>query len=186
MATCFNVLAITLVNRRESGLLKRLRLSPLPAWIFLAGFVANAFVVTLLQVVVLLLVGRLAYNVPLPHHLPALVLAIALGTIAFTAIGIAASTLVPNQDAAGPLLSIVFFVLLFLSGLWFPLRPHSALARISAWFPVRDLVVAAFAPYDPRRRTNPYAWRYLASLALWGAAGVVVGARRFRWEPRRH
>jgi len=30
MAACFNVLAITMVNRREMGLLKRLRLSPLP------------------------------------------------------------------------------------------------------------------------------------------------------------
>lgn len=185
MATCFNVLAITLVNRRETGLLKRLRLSPLPTWIFLAGFVANALVVTALQVVVLLVVGQVAYNVSLPPHVGALVVAVVVGAVAFTAIGIAVSTLVPNQDAAGPILSIVFFVLLFLSGLWFPLRPHSALARISAWFPVRDLIVATFAPYDRRHGVNPYAWRYLGYLALWGVGATFVAARRFRWEPRR-
>jgi len=32
MAACFNILAIALVNRRELGLLKRLRLSPVPTW----------------------------------------------------------------------------------------------------------------------------------------------------------
>jgi ABC-2 type transport system permease protein len=185
MATCFNVLAITLVNRRESGLLKRLRLSPLPTSIFLAAFVANAFVVTAIQVVLLLAVGRLFYDVSLPANLGAVALAVAVGVFAFTALGIAASTLVPNQDAAGPVLSIVFFVLLFLSGLWFPLRPGSALARISAWFPVRDLMVAMFSPYDPRQNTSPYAWRELGYLLLWGTAAVIVGARRFRWEPRR-
>jgi ABC-2 type transport system permease protein len=185
MATCFNVLAITLVNRRETGLLKRLRLSPLPTSIFLAGFVANAFVVTAIQVVLLLAVGRVAYDVAFPADLGAVVLAVAVGVFAFTALGIAASTLVPNQDAAGPILSIVFFVLLFLSGLWFPLRPGSALARVSAWFPVRDLMIAMFSPYDPRRQTSPYAWRELGYLVLWGTGAVIVAARRFRWEPRR-
>jgi len=186
MATCFNVLAITVVNRREAGLLKRLRLSPLPPWIFLTGLFLNALIVTLLQVVALLAVGRLAYHVNLPHHLPALFLAVVVGAVAFTAIGVAASTLVPNQDAAGPILSTVFFVLLFLSGLWFPLRSSSALARISAWFPVRHLMAATFAPYDPRPHARAYAWTDLLVLGAWGVAAALVAVRRFRWEPRRH
>ena len=36
MAACFTTLAVTLVVRRETGLLKRLRLSPLPTWVLLA------------------------------------------------------------------------------------------------------------------------------------------------------
>src|SRR6476646_230244 len=54
MATCFNVLAITLVNRREMGLLKRLRLSPLPTRVYLTALFVNALIVCVLQVVVLL------------------------------------------------------------------------------------------------------------------------------------
>lgn len=42
------------------------------------------------------------------------------GAFCFTAVGMAMSTLVPNQEAAGPVTSVVFFVLLFLSGLWYP------------------------------------------------------------------
>jgi ABC-2 type transport system permease protein len=183
MATCFNVLALTLVTRRETGLLKRLRLSPLPAWIYLTALLVNAFIVSALQVAVLLAIGRVAYNVALPHDLGALLLAVAVGVVAFSALGVAASSLVPNQEAAGPVLSIVFFVLLFLSGLWFPLKANSALARISAWFPIRHFMVATFAPYDPR--AAPYAWHDLAILAAWAVLAIVVARRRFRWEPRR-
>ncbi|HEY6429831.1 MAG TPA: ABC transporter permease, partial [Acidimicrobiales bacterium] len=76
MATCFNVLALTLVTRRETGLLKRLRLSPLPAWIYLAALLVNAFIISALQVAALLAIGRIAYNVALPHELGALMLAV--------------------------------------------------------------------------------------------------------------
>ena len=41
MAACFTVLAISMVNRREMGLLKRLRLSPLPTWILMAAIFVN-------------------------------------------------------------------------------------------------------------------------------------------------
>jgi ABC-2 type transport system permease protein len=183
MATCFNVLAITVVTRREMGLLKRLRLSPEPAWIYLAALLINALIVSVLQVGLLVAIGRFAYNVGLPHDVGALILAVGVGVAAFAALGIAASSLIPNQEAAGPILSIVFFVLLFLSGLWFPLRANSTLAQISDWFPVRHFMVATFAPYDPRPHAAPYAWHDLAILALWALGAVVLARRRFRWEP---
>jgi ABC-2 type transport system permease protein len=185
MATCFNVLAITLIARREMGLLKRLRLSPLPAWVFMAALFLSSLIVSVLQVAVLLAIGRIAYNVALPSNLGALALAVTLGVVAFGALGVAASTLVPNQEAAGPVLSIVFFVLLYLSGLWFPLESDSALARISSWFPVRHFMTATFAPYDPRPGANAFAWHDLGILAIWAIVAVVVAMRRFRWEPRR-
>ena len=47
MAACFNILAITLVNRREVGLLKRLRLSPLPTWMLLAAIFISSMIVAI-------------------------------------------------------------------------------------------------------------------------------------------
>ncbi|HEY1740730.1 MAG TPA: ABC transporter permease [Acidimicrobiia bacterium] len=185
MATCFNVLAITLVGRRELGLLKRLRLSPLPTRIYFAALLLNALVVSTLQIIALMLIGRLAYNVAIPGNPLALVLAIVVGVVTFAALGIGASGLIPNQEAAGPVLSIVFFVLLYLSGLWFPLQPGSALARISAWFPVRHFIIATFAPYDPRPHANAFAWHDLFVLGIWAVIASFVAVRRFKWEPRR-
>jgi ABC-2 type transport system permease protein len=185
MSASFNVLAISLVVRRETGLLKRLRLSPLPTWIMLGGVFLSTCIVVLVQVVVVLLIGRLAYNVHLPNHPVALLVALVVGTLCFTALGIGASTIIPNEEAAGPMVGIVFFVLLFLSGLWYPLKSGSALARISNYFPVRHMITAVFAPFDTQPGTSPWAWHDLLVMAIWGVAGGYVALRRFRFEPRR-
>jgi ABC-2 type transport system permease protein len=183
MSACFNMLAVHLVIRRELGLLKRLRLSPLPRWIMLSAIFGNAFIISVVEVVLLLLVGRYGYHVQLPSQWAAFVLALLVGVFCFTALGVAASTVIPNQDAAGPVLSIVFFVLLFLSGLWYPLKAGSALVKVSSWFPVRHLITATFAPLDVGHGASPWAWHDLVVMLVWGVGGTIVAIRRFRWEP---
>jgi ABC-2 type transport system permease protein len=185
MAACFNILAITLVNRREMGLLKRLRLSPIPTWALLTAIVLSSMIISAVEVVILLAVGRLGFNVHFPDNVGAFLVAIAVGMICFSALGVAMSTLVPNQDAAGPVISIVFFVLLFLSGLWFPLPPRSGLARFSSYFPVRHFISAVFAPFDTQKGASPWAWHDLFVVAVWGLVGAVVAVRRWTWSPRR-
>ena len=69
MAACFNMLAINLVVRREMGLLKRLRLSPLPTWAMLAAVSASALIISVAQVTLVLLIGGSGYNVPFPHNI---------------------------------------------------------------------------------------------------------------------
>ncbi len=185
MAACFNILAITLVNRREMGLLKRLRLSPLPTWALLVAVFLSTMIIAVIQVVLLLAVGRIGFGVHLPANLVAFVLAVVVGMLSFTALGVAMSTVVPNQDAAGPLVSIVFFVLLFLSGLWFPLRPGSGLAQFSQYFPVHHFITAVFAPFNTERGMSAWAWNDLLVVAVWGVAGAFVAVRRWQWSPRR-
>lgn len=185
MSACFNLLAISLVVRRENGLLKRLRLSPLPAWILLLAIFLSSAVVSAVQVVLLLLVGRYGFGVHLPHDYGPFVLALAVGAVCFAAVGVGASTLVPNQDSAGPIVSITFFVLLFLSGLWFPLQPGSTLSKIAGWFPVGRLIQAMFAPFHLIPGASPWQWKDLGVIALWGLGGVIVALRRWQWEPRR-
>jgi ABC-2 type transport system permease protein len=95
------------------------------------------------------------------------------------------STLVPNPDAAGPMISIVFFLLLFLSGLWFPIKPGSTLATVSGYFPVRHLITSLLASFNLPPGSNPWAWHDLGVMAIWGVGGVIVALRRWRWAPRR-
>jgi ABC-2 type transport system permease protein len=187
IAACFTMLAIGLVNRREAGLLKRLRLSPLPTWALLASIFLSMVVVVVIQVALMLAVGRWAYGVRMPPHPAggaAVAFALLVGVISFTALGVAMSTLVPNADSAGPLIATVFFVLLALSGFWFPLKSGSLLAKISDWFPIRHFILALFAPFDGQGG-SPWAWRDVRDVALWGVAGVIIAVWRFRWEPRR-
>lgn len=185
MAACFNTLCISLVVRRETGLLKRLRLSPLPAWALLAAIFVSTAVVAAIEVALTLAIGRFAFAVQLPQDAGAFLFTLLVGVVAFTALGVAMSTLVPNQEAAGPVTSVVFFVLLFLSGLWFPLKASSGLAQFSSWFPLRRFIEAVFLSFNVQRGASPWAWNDLLVVAVWGAASVLVAARRFRWAPYR-
>jgi ABC-2 type transport system permease protein len=185
MAACFTVLASTLVNRREMGLLKRLRLSPVPTWSLLSAIFLSTFVVALLQVGILLGVGTLGFGDYLPVHGLAFILTIVVGMFAFTGLGIGMSTLVPNADASGPMISIVFFLLVAFSGLYFPIKPGSTLANISGYFPVRHLITAMLASFNLPPGANPWAWHDLLVMAIWGVGGVLVALRRWRWAPRR-
>ena len=96
MAACFTVLAQTLVNRREMGLLKRLRLSPVPTWALLAAILVSTLVIALLQLVILLAVGRLGFGDYLPTHAVAFVLTLVVGMLSFTGLGVGVCTFVPK------------------------------------------------------------------------------------------
>jgi ABC-2 type transport system permease protein len=185
MAACFNSLSISIVVRRETGLLKRARLAPLPTWILLAAIFASTLIICLVQVVILLVIGRIGYHVALPGAWGAFVVALVVGAASFTALGVAMSTFIPNQEAGGPVVSVVFFVLLFFSGLWYPLDPHSGLAHFASFFPVRHMILAVFDAFDFGGSGSPWAWHDYLVMALWGVAGVVLALRRWSWSPRR-
>lgn len=184
MAACFNMLTINLVVRREMGLLKRVRLSPLPTWAMMAAIAANAIIISTVQVVLVLAIGRFGYDVAFPHNPVAFVVALVVGAASFTALGLAVSTLIPNQEAGAPVTSIVFFVLLFLSGLWFPLSSSSGLAKFSSYLPVRHLILAVYDASIVQKGVSSWPWHDILVMAIWGVVAVLVAARRWSWAPR--
>ena len=185
MAACFTTLAITIVVRRETGLLKRLRLSPLPTWVLLGSIFASTMIVAYVQVALLLVIGRVGYSVHFPSAWGAFIVVLLVGAVSFSAMGVAMSTFIPNQETAGPVTSIVFFVLLFLSGLWFPLRANSGLAKFANYFPVRHFIEAVAAPFGRQPHVSVWPWHDLVVVAVWGVAAAIVSLRRFEWAPRR-
>jgi ABC-2 type transport system permease protein len=141
-------------------------------------------VVSVLLSALTLLVGKLAYDIVLPHHWLAVAVTVASGVASFSALGIAGTAFVSNADAAPAVVNGVFFPIVFISGTFFPISSGSVLVKIANFFPVRHLIVAMFATFDPRRRSVGPDWSHLAVLLAWGVAGLVVALRRFRWEPR--
>jgi len=188
MSATYTQLAITLSLRRDSGVLKRARATPLPAWALVGGLVGSSVVVSLLITALTTALGILAYGVTFPGHWLALALALVVGAATFCAVGVMVSTFVPNADAAPAVVNAVFFPVLFLSGTFFPLPPTSVLSRIADFFPVRHFTSAVFAAFDPRLPGgvgSGFAWTDVGVLALWGAIAAAIAVRRFRWESRR-
>ena len=174
-------LASKVVVRRDSGQLKRARSTPLPLLMLLTGMLANAVVVALVIIAVVLGTGRLAYGVPLPDRWGLFALVILVGGASFAALGLALSTLIPNADAADPMVFGTVLPLLFISGVFDQVPPGSVLDRIADIFPVSHQFTAALATTGA---TDADPYRHLALVALWGAAGAVIAVKRFRWAPR--
>lgn len=190
LTACLTNLAISLTNRRETGILKRKRGTPLPTWALLAGMLVSQITIALVLTVVTSAVSILAFDVPFPRHVPALVGVVLLGAACFSALGIAMTVVIPNQDAAPAIVNIVVFPLLFLSGIFFPIN-NSTLNSISNVLPIARLQHALFDSYAPPLQVGGHIVHAagpsgddLLVLAVWLAVGAVVAVRRFRWEPR--
>jgi ABC-2 type transport system permease protein len=184
MSACYTNLGIALVNRRETGILKRLRSTPLPSWAMFSGLIGSALVVGLITSAITLTAGMVLYGVHAPYRWAELALALLVGAACFSALGVAVSTLVPNADAAPAIVNFPFFLLVFLGGVFFPLPPGSVLARLSAWFPVGPFKDAVFAAFNPLPTAAHWPWADLRVVAIWALAAGFLAVRRFRWEPR--
>ena len=179
LGSCYGQLAVALAARRQNGILKRVRATPLPAWAYFAGLLAHCVLVSVVDVALIVGVGRL-YGVPLPTHWFALGATLLAGAACFCALGVAVASVIANAEAAPAVAQLVLFPLLFLSGTYLPI--HSALLnRITGWLPVRPFNEALTGPLAVHTGVD---WHHLAVLAGWGVLGTVVAIRRFRWDPR--
>ncbi len=185
MDACLVNIGINLPFRRDTGLLKRMRGTPLPIPAFVFGLLASTFLVSAILTVFAMTFGAVVYDVDFPlSHLPQLVLVLLVGAASFSAMGVALASIVPNSDAAPAIVNAVFFPLVFLSGTFFPVDQDSVLAKIANVFPVRPFLQATFATFDPLHSGSRLEWGDLAVVAAWGVAAGVVAVRHFRWEPR--
>jgi ABC-2 type transport system permease protein len=179
LGSCYGQLAVALSSRRQSGVLKRARATPLPAWAYFCGLVAHCVLVSLIEIAIIVVIGRL-FGVPLPTRWLAIGITLVIASATFCALGVAAASVISNAESAPAVAQLVLFPLLFLSGTYQPI--HSAvLNRITGWLPVRPFNQALTGPFALHTGAD---WRQLAVLAGWGCAGAVVAIRRFRWDPR--
>lgn len=186
ISATYTNLAMTLSNRRDAGILKRLRATPLPATAMFGGLLINAVVVAAVLVAIVTAAGMLFYGVTFPGHYLALLVSLLVGAACFCSIGVAVSALVPNADAAPAIVNFLLFPIVIISGVFFPVQPGSTWSRIGDYLPVRHFVNAVFAAFDPRLPHGPthgFAGRDLLVLGIWTLAAGFLAVRRFRWEP---
>ena len=183
---CYTNLAFTVTVRRETGVLKRTRGTPIQPWLYLAGMIGSVVVVALILTALTTVLGIVAYGVTAPKAALAIVLTIGAAGFCFSALGLAVSTIVPNQDAAPAIVNFIVFPLLFISGTFGRIANTSFLGRLAALFPVRHLNLAMVDAFNPFGSSGSVPWGHLAVLVAWGIGGVAIALRRFRWEPRSH
>ncbi len=184
ISTAFAGLAIMLVIRREQGILKRLRATPLPPATYLTAVLSSIVLVFALESLLMISIGRLAFDTQLPDRPLSLALALLLGAVSFAALGVALSSLVRSAEGASAVVNAIYLPVSFISGAFF--SPNSFPAFLQAIANVLPLtyfieLVRNVMLYGSQVWDEPTA---VAMVAAWGAVGLVVAVRSFRWEPR--
>lgn len=186
VSATFVSLAISLTQLREGGELKRLRATPLPTSVFIAGRVGSAFTVSVLMMAIVVAVGAALYGVEVPfERTPGILLTLVVGAGAFCCLGFALTAVIPTENAAPAITNVAVLPLYFLSGIFIPETEIPAgLLAVADVFPIRHLFHSLLAGYDPLATGAGIDWESLAILAAWGVAGLAVAVRTFRWMPR--
>jgi ABC-2 type transport system permease protein len=183
ISIAFAGLAIVLVIRRETGVLKRLRATPLPAPAYVAALLCAFLAAFAVEVACLIVLGRVLFGVPVPDRIGSLVLALLLGAVAFCGLGIGVTALIRSAEGSSAVVNAIYLPMAFLAGAFF--SPHhfpSVLRAIADILPltyflrlVRNVMLHGHDIWS--QGTN------VAVIAAWGILGVIVAVRYFRWEP---
>jgi ABC-2 type transport system permease protein len=185
VAASFLNLAVSIVTQRQNGILKRRRATPVAAWVLIVGRAAVSVAVALAVVIAIIVIGRLAFGVPVPGStLPGVVVASVVGAFSFCCLAFAVASFISSADAAQPILQAVTLPLYFISGVFVPDSNDPAWLRdVANVFPVRHLAQAELRGFDPGASAPGIAWWHLVVLAGWGIAGLVIAVRFFKWSP---
>ncbi|HYA99040.1 MAG TPA: ABC transporter permease [Ktedonobacteraceae bacterium] len=172
-------LGIATAYERYYGVLKRLGCSPLSRSSLIIAKVISVLALEIIQVIVLIGVAVILYNWH-PSGSPILtLLALAIGTVTFSALGLAmAGALRAEATLAGA--NALFLLFLLLGGGILPLSHlPPTLAAIAEILPAAALTQALQATMSGH---ISYLWSPLIILVVWTVAILLVAIKTFNWE----
>lgn len=174
-----------LVGLRELGVLRRMGATPLTRRTMLLSQIAFRITVAAVTTLMVILTGVLVFDVHVEYaNAPGITLVLLLGSALFITMGYWLSGLAKTQNAVQGLVALPYFVMMFLSGLFFPLE------MMPGW--MRPLIDALPVTYlgDALRATVLGAGTYYSMtrsvviMLLWTAGCTALAVRFFKWEPQ--
>jgi ABC-2 type transport system permease protein len=173
-----NTLPARLVKYREQGVLRRLSTTPAdPSALLIAQLLIN-IVVAVAGLVLLIVVGALAFQVPLPQDPVGFIAAFALGMTSLLALGLLIAAVAPTTAAATAMIVPLFITVMFLGGVYLPrMFLPDVLQRIGEYTPpgVQSLL-------DTWIGSGALQLGPLAIMVIITVVAGAAAARLFRWE----
>jgi ABC-2 type transport system permease protein len=195
MTVGFQSLAIQIPIERDRGVLKRLRGTPMPRWVYFAGKVIMVAVIGVAETALLLGVAVLLFDLTPPARAAAwltLGWVSVLGITACTLCGIAFSSLARSGRGASAVVTPVALVLQFISGVFFVFTSLPTwMQQVAAIFPLKWMcqglrsvfLPESFGAQEPGGSFQ--LGRVALVLAAWCVIGLVLCLTTFRWTTRR-
>ena len=170
----------TAVNR-ELGILRRYRVTPLRPLTYIVADVTTYWVMALLGMVLLVIVGALAYSIRFEGSIPSVLAGFTLSTLSFLSLGFVIASLAPSARVAQTVGMVLAYPMMFLSGATIPLEVLPAgVQRIADFLPLTYVVrlMRGLWVGEPWSNLLPEVVVLTGMLVVCSA----ISARFFRWE----
>lgn len=181
---CYINVVNGIVIARQSGMLKRVRGTPLPGWVYLGGRVGASGMLAALSALGVVVIGTTIFDGVMATSTAVWAVAVLVLSMAcFCAVGLAVTPLVPSAEAALPFAYGSFLPVAFISDVFFPSDTSPAWLRTAASaFPVRPLARSLQNAFVGGTGFHP-PWTEMGVLGAWTISAAVLVAMTFRWEP---
>jgi ABC-2 type transport system permease protein len=186
MSTTFTALAYNIVFLRERGVLKRIRGTPLPTISYFGGVAANAVTNTALQIAIIVLAGRVFFNIGWPLHWGELIVFVIVGVVSLAALGVAFAHVIPNFESTAAYVNAVFLPVVFVSFFVFDDKNGAPgfVRTIAEALPLKPLIDGLSGAMVTGSGLSSHL-DSLAVIAIWGVFGLYLAVRGFSWEGSR-
>ena len=166
---------------RESGILKRLRATPMRPHTILTAHVVVKLLMALLTLAALIVAGRRVFPAQVDAPLVAFTMAVLFSTLSILSIGFVLASVVPTARFAQPIGTLLFYPMLALSGLFFPIDAMQPTLRLIAR--TLPLTYAVSLMKGIWRGEGWFAHSGdIAALTLVIVVSTALAAKMFRWE----
>lgn len=174
-----------LIYLKKALVLKRMFATPTRALTILLAQGGSRLIMAMLQTILILILGVVAFNFFLPHGFITfieLLLISTIGLVAFLGFGYFFAGLANDENSAGPLVNLVSLPQFLLSGTFFPTD------SFPSWIqPIANNLPLSYFNMAIRKITTEggditQTLPYLLGLIVWGAIMYLLAARTFRWE----
>jgi ABC-2 type transport system permease protein len=172
--------AMIFVIRRDTGVLKRLYVTPVSTLLYIAGIVGSSLINAIL-ICALLIGGSVVFDSYATHiNWLTLIVTVLLGSIAFSCLGILVSAILPNVQAASGILNLTLLPLSGLSALFQGGALGSVLNTILNILPIRALMEAMAQSLNTVNLNIYPLIINLAIILIWSAVSIILAAKFFR------
>lgn len=175
-------LSTVLVTWRKQGVLRRLKLTPMPLWEFLVARVAASLTLALLQVAVLITFGAVVFGVSISPTAWAAIPVALVGALCFLVMGFTVGSLVAEPETADAVTNVITNPMMFLSGTFFPVAAMPAFVQTIAKVLPLYYMTNALRDTIVRDRGLMYVMPDIGVLLAVTAVLAIVSLRTFRWE----
>lgn len=175
-------LSLSFVQYREKGILRRVKVSPLPLSRFLGSEITAALIMSLAQAAVLLGVGWAVFRIHISGNWFYIIFIVVLGAASFLALGFFIASVTKTLKTAEMAANAVTFPMMFLSGVFFPLAIlPDFLAVIAKCLPLYYLGDALRKVMIQGKGLGDV-WLDILVIAGTGLVFFAASIKLFRWE----